>query len=105
LYFFEIKNNEGTNHLTIKLQPCANGGNPEQAEITFSQLVEQTFKRFFQSYALAFNKQHNRKGNLFYKPFKRIKIEKDTQFTMALIYIDKSEHSSCELQSLTDNFP
>jgi len=53
----------------------------------FSELIEQSFKRLFQSYALAFNKMHGRKGNLFYKPFKRVKIEKDTQFTMSLIYI------------------
>ena len=45
--------------------------NPEN---TFSILIEQTFKRFFQSYALAFNKQHHRKGNLFYKPFKRYSL-------------------------------
>ena len=31
-------------------------GNPVESEITFSQLIDQTFKRFFQSYALAFNK-------------------------------------------------
>jgi len=57
------------------------------ADVTFSELIEQTFKRFFQSYALAFNKQHDRKGNLFYKPFKRVRIKKDSQFTMAVIYI------------------
>ena len=56
-------------------------------EVTFSVLLEQTFKRFFQSYALAFNKEQSRKGNLFYKPFKRVKIENDSQFTMALIYV------------------
>ena len=45
--------------------------------ITFSELIEKTFKRFFQSYSMAFNEQHKRKGNLFYKPFKRVKIETD----------------------------
>lgn len=62
---------------------AANVGTPT---ITFSVLIERTFKRFVQSYALAFNEQHNRKGNLFYKPFKRVKIETDAQFTMAIIY-------------------
>ncbi len=52
---------------------------------TFSELIENVFKRFFQSYALAFNKMHLRKGNLFYKPFKRVKIENDAQFTMAIV--------------------
>ena len=68
--------------------------------ITFSQLIEQTFKRFFQSYALAFNKQHDRQGNLFYKPFKRVKIEKDTQFTMATIYI----HANAAKHKLVKDF-
>ena len=72
-------------------------GNPE---ITFSELIEQTFKRFFQSYALAFNKQHHRHGNLFYKPFKRIKIENDAQFTMALIYI----HANAAKHGLVKDF-
>lgn len=54
---------------------------------TFSELIEHVFKRFFQSYALAFNKMHNRQGNLFYKPFKRVRIEKDSQFTMAMVYV------------------
>ncbi|MEO6232478.1 MAG: hypothetical protein ABJB11_16500 [Ferruginibacter sp.] len=61
--------------------------NYTENKITFSELIEHAFKRFFQSYALAFNKTNNRKGNLFYKPFKRISIEKDTQFTMTIIYI------------------
>ncbi len=54
---------------------------------TYCELIEKTFKRFFQAYALAFNKQHQRRGNLFYKPFKRVLIENDSQFTMTIIYI------------------
>ena len=68
--------------------------------VTFSELIEQTFKRFFQSYALAFNKQHNRQGNLFYRPFKRIRIEKDIQFTMAIIYI----HANAAKHKLVKDF-
>jgi len=56
-------------------------------EITVGELIEQAFKRLFQSYALAFNGMYNRKGNLFYRPFKRILIEKDSQLTMAMVYI------------------
>jgi putative transposase len=69
-------------------------------KITFSELAEQTFKRFFQSYALAFNKMHNRQGNLFYKPFKRISIDKNAQFTMAIIYI----HANAMKHGLVKNF-
>jgi putative transposase len=55
--------------------------------IPLSELIQQGFKRFFQSYSLAFNKMHHRKGNLFYRPFKRVKIQKETHFTNAIIYI------------------
>ena len=65
-----------------------------------NELLVHTFKRFFQSYALAFNKMHNRNGNLFYKPFKRIAIENDTQFTMAMVYI----HSNAVKHGLVKDF-
>ncbi len=52
-----------------------------------SELVEHAFKRFFQSYSLSFNKAHQRKGNLFYKPFKRVAVSKETHFTAAIVYI------------------
>lgn len=55
--------------------------------ITLSELIESAFKRFFQSYALAFNKVHNRKGNLFYKPFKRLEVANDSHFTSVVVYI------------------
>jgi putative transposase len=55
--------------------------------LTLSELIESSFKRFFQSYALAFNKVHKRKGNLFYKPFKRLEILQESHFIQAVIYI------------------
>lgn len=67
---------------------------------SISELIEQEFKRFFQSYALAYNKMHKRQGNLFYKPFKRIKIEKDAHFTMTLVYI----HANAMKHGLVKNF-
>jgi putative transposase len=68
--------------------------------VTLSELVENSFKRFFQSYALAFNKQHNKKGNLFYKPFKRVRINKESQFTMTVIYI----HANAVKHKLVKDF-
>lgn len=56
-------------------------------QIDTSVLAEQTFKRFFQSYSLSFNKYTKRKGNLFYRPFKRLEIIKDSHFTQAMVYI------------------
>jgi putative transposase len=59
----------------------------QKEDISFSELIEHSFKRFFQCYALAFNKVYKRNGNLFYKPFKRIEIDKESHFTQAIIYI------------------
>jgi putative transposase len=69
-----------TNTLTLTEKKFQDG------KISISELIENSFKRFFQSYALAFNKVHKRNGNLFNKPFKRIEIDKDGYFTQAIIY-------------------
>lgn len=55
-------------------------------ELTLSELAERAFKRFFQSYAQTFNTIYDRKGNLFYRSFKRIAIDTDDYFTQAVIY-------------------
>jgi putative transposase len=63
-------------------------------------LVVMEFKRLFTSYAMAFNKQYNRKGNLFSRTFKRVEILKDNQFTQALIYI----HANAQKHKLVIDF-
>ena len=55
--------------------------------VNTSEIIEHSFKRFFQSYALSFNKIYDRKGNLFYKPFKRVEIEDDSQMIQTAVYI------------------
>lgn len=52
-----------------------------------SEWMEHAFKRFFQSCSLAFNKVHQRQGNLFYKPFKRVEVNQDSHLTQAVLYI------------------
>lgn len=69
-------------------------------QCTLSEFIEQGFKRFFQSYSLAFNKTHNRKGNLFYRPFKRLEVIRESHFTNTIIYI----HANPLKHKLTDNF-
>jgi len=71
-----------------------------QGAIILSELVESSFKRFFQSYALAFNKVHKRKGNLFYKPFKRLEIADESHFTQVIIYI----HTNPTKHRITQDF-
>lgn len=56
-------------------------------ELSLGELIERAFKRFFQCYSQSFNKMYNRQGNLFYKPFKRIEVEKNSQFTNTVVYI------------------
>jgi putative transposase len=43
-------------------------------EITISAFLEDQFKRFFNAYAGAFNKQQGREGSLFQQHFKRVQI-------------------------------
>lgn len=56
-------------------------------QTTLNHLVVKSFTRFFQSYAQSFNQSFSRNGNLFYKPFKRIEINKDSQLTSTMVYI------------------
>ncbi len=48
--------------------------NPDR-DTDVHMLVAHQFQRFFQSYAMAFNKQQNRTGTLFQTPFKRCWID------------------------------
>ena len=70
------------------------------ADKNINTLLEMEFKRFFTSYAMAFNKMFNRTGNLFYRTFKRIKINCDIQFTQAVIYI----HANAQKHKLVREF-
>ncbi|HUR12350.1 MAG TPA: hypothetical protein VM012_13320, partial [Flavitalea sp.] len=60
--------------------------NPEENCVT-NHFLEWQFLRFFTSYSMAFNKVQCRRGNLFHKPFKRILIGQEDQFTGTLLYI------------------
>ena len=69
-------------------------------ESTTELLLELEWKRFFNSYAMAFNKQHNRQGNLFQRSFKRVEIIKESHFTQAIIYI----HANAQYHKLCNDF-
>ncbi len=51
------------------------------------EIVSHQFRKLFQSYALAFNKQHNRIGTLFQKPFKRALVDSDSYLNRLILYI------------------
>ncbi len=50
----------------------------------------QSFSNFFNSYAKSFNKVHDRVGNLFNRPFKRIHIDSESYFTLLVYYIHRN---------------
>jgi len=63
-------------------------------------LVSHQFRKFFQSYAMAFNKEQNRIGTLFQTPFKRVLVKDDLYFTQLVYYI----HSNPQHHHLTNDF-
>ncbi|CAN5898196.1 hypothetical protein BH11BAC4_BH11BAC4_10980 [soil metagenome] len=65
-----------------------------------NNLIQMEFKRFFTAYAMSFNNFYKRKGNLFYRTFRRVKIGKDHQFTLAIIYI----HANAQKHKLVRQF-
>jgi len=52
-----------------------------------SLFLSKQFSNFFSSYTQAFNKQQNRKGSLFLKPFKRKEIKDEVYFRKLIHYI------------------
>ena len=54
---------------------------------TLERLVSLQFSHMFNSYTQAFNKQCNRKGTLFRKPFRRLLIDNDSYFRDLIHYI------------------
>src|ERR1700753_2177253 len=63
-------------------------------------IVSHQFRKFFQSYSMAFNKQHERSGTLFQTPFKRALINDDSYFTKIIYYI----HSNQQHHNFTSDF-
>jgi REP element-mobilizing transposase RayT len=65
---------------------------------TTEKLLELEWKRFFNSYSMAFNRQHQRSGNLFHRPFKRLEVEKESHFTQTVVYIhgNAQRHKLCK---------
>lgn len=66
---------------------------------TIHDLIDHVFQRFLISYTMAFNNVHKRKGNLLHRPFKHVHVDKDTQFTQTVIYINANAQ---KLKLVTD---
>ncbi|WP_315818160.1 hypothetical protein [Paraflavitalea speifideaquila] len=55
-------------------------------DASFDELLQLQFRRFFTSYSMAFNTMWNRNGNLFHRPFKRVLVEDEAQYSR-LVFI------------------
>ena len=60
--------------------------------------VHQHFSNFFNAYAKAINKQEDRTGSLFQRPFRRVLVESEEQFLRLIFYIhaNPQKHGICE---------
>ncbi|RKR85495.1 REP element-mobilizing transposase RayT [Mucilaginibacter gracilis] len=72
---------------------------PENGKSTHD-IVSHQFRKFFQSYAMAFNKQQQRIGTLFQTPFKRALVESETYFSQLVYYI----HANPQQHGLINDF-
>jgi putative transposase len=63
-------------------------------------IVSLAFQRFFTSYSMAINKQENRTGSLFQKPFKRLKVT-NTQYLANLVFYI---HANPQLHNIAPDF-
>ena len=61
---------------------------PQKQQKTTHDIVSHQFKKFFQSYAMAFNKQQNRIRTLFQTPFMRVRIEDENYLRELICYIN-----------------
>lgn len=87
-FHFMIKVNNLT-HLTTfgKLSNLPTEKLPNKQKTTHD-IVSHQFKKFFQSYAMAFNKEQNRIGTLFKTPFKRVRVEDENYLRELACYIN-----------------
>jgi REP element-mobilizing transposase RayT len=77
VYSFCLLNNHF--HFLIKIDENIN-----------SQTVSEQLRKFFISYSKSFNKQQNRKGTLFEKHLKRVRIDSEEQLLWTIYYIHRN---------------
>lgn len=70
-----------------KFQTLAKLNNEDEKNKKLSLLISKAFSNFFSSYTQAFNKQQNRRGSLFEKPFHRKPITSNNYFKQLIAYI------------------
>lgn len=79
-------------------------------------LIKGQMHRLFTAYAMYYNLKYKRKGNLFYRPFKRIEINNEVHFSHLVYYVHSNpvKHNICQdfttypwssYQTLLNGFP
>ena len=89
-------------HLLVRIQNLTAYKNLSNLnpDTTAHDIVFKNFRKFFQSYAMAFNKHHDRIGTLFQTPFKRALVDSESYFTWLVFYI----HANPQLHGMMDDF-
>jgi len=78
-------------HLLLKIKdPDEIPGLQKISGDDYSKYLDQVFGNFFNSYSKSFNKAHNRKGRLFFQPFKRILVEDEDYFIVMVNYVHRN---------------
>lgn len=84
--FEKLSNLDNENNLTTS-KKLSNLEESSQHKTTHN-IISHQFKKFFQSYAMAFNKEQNRIGTLFQTPFKRVRVEDENYLLELICYIN-----------------
>lgn len=88
-------------HFMIKVNNLSNSEKFKQViDLDLHSVISQQFKKFFQSYAMAFNKEQNRIGTLFQTPFKRVKVENEKYLLELICYIN----TNAQKHNLVEDF-
>ncbi|MDX2190245.1 MAG: hypothetical protein SFY32_10300 [Bacteroidota bacterium] len=93
-------------HLLVRIKPISDlttfkkFDHSKLLNLTAHDIVSHQFRKFFQSYSMAFNKQSNRIGTLFQTPFKRAVVNNEQHFNNLVYYI----HTNPKRHDLVDDF-
>jgi len=92
-------------HLLVQIKDDggATRGDTFQKGVTSTPTRDATseaFRKFFTSYSMAINKQQNRHGSLFEKPFRRKQINNTRYLSNLVFYI----HANPQLHGITNDF-
>lgn len=87
------------NHFHLVIRVKDHPDLPEEIRIGARKL-HQPFSNLFNAYAKAFNKKYNRRGSLFQKHPKHVKIENNRYLREVILYINcnASHHNICETE-------